>query len=245
MTRVKICGCRSVEQALWAAAAGADFVGMVFAESRRRVDPETAAEIVRALGTPLAQMEQEAPPVSFGAASSSLGSWFEHGAAALDRVLQRKRPLTVGVFAGMDPEAINGIVDDCGLDLIQMSGGEAWGACLLANRQVIKVVHVAESDSAAQLVERIQPGSAVAVMLDRANGSTLGGGGLSFDWQVAAGVASSLPLWLAGGLTAANVGRAITTVRPWCVDVSSGVETDGSKDEDKMRAFVQAVRDAG
>ena len=65
---------------------------------------------------------------------------------ALERLLERKRPLTVGVFANNDPEEINELVDECGIDLIQLSGGEPWGHCLLVARQVIKVVHVAEAD---------------------------------------------------------------------------------------------------
>ena len=121
---MKICGCRTPEQALAAAEAGADFIGMMFAESRRKVEPRGASEIVRALGTPLREMEQDAPPPMFRTDATDLRSWFEHGAPALDRLLERKRPLTVGVFANNDPEEINEIVDECGIDLIQLSGGE-------------------------------------------------------------------------------------------------------------------------
>ncbi len=244
MTRVKICGLRSVEQALWAAEAGADFVGLMFAESRRRVEPEMASEIVRALGTPLREMEMTLPPASYTPADASMRSWFEHGVSALERLLERKRPLTVGVFAGNDPDEINEIVDECGIDLIQLSGDEPWGHCLLANRQVVKVVHVGAEDSAAIVSGRIESGSAMAVLLDRGGDGVRGGTGLTFDWGVAAGVASGMPLWLAGGLSAENVASAIATVRPWCVDVSSGVETDGTKDLAKIRAFVQAAKGA-
>ncbi|HLF75959.1 MAG TPA: phosphoribosylanthranilate isomerase [Dehalococcoidia bacterium] len=242
MTRVKICGCRSVEQALAAAEAGADFVGLMFAQSRRRIDPEEASEIVRALGTPLADLEMALPPASYPPAGTDLRSWFEHGASALERLLQRKRPLTVGVFANNDPDEINEIVDECGIDLIQLSGGEPWSHCLLANRQVVKVVHVAADDSTASVTARLESGSAAAVLLDRAGDSVLGGTGQVFDWEVASGVAQGLPLWLAGGLTPDNVAQAITTVRPWCVDVSSGVETDGVKDVAKIQAFLRAVK---
>jgi phosphoribosylanthranilate isomerase len=245
MTRVKICGCRSVEQALWAAEAGADFVGIMFAESRRRIDPEEASEIVRALGTPLREMEMELPPASYAPATTGLRSWFEHGASALERLLERKRPLTVGVFADNDPDEINEIVDECGIDLIQLSGGEPWGHCLLANRQVIKVVHVASGDTTSSITNRIESGSAMAVMLDRAGDGVRGGNGQTFDWGVAAGVAAGLPLWLAGGLTPENVASAIAAVRPWCVDVSSGVETDGVKDAAKIREFLATAKGAG
>ena len=244
MTRVKICGCRGVEHALAAAEAGADFVGLVFAESRRRVDVQDASEIVRALGTPLRELEMGSPPALYRAAGSDLRSWFEQGAGALERLLERKRPLTVGVFAANDPEEINEIVDECGVDLIQLAGGEPWGACLLANRQVIKVVHVTAADDAAAVLGRMETGSAIAVLLDRAAPGSFGGTGAALDWQVAAGVSGAMPVWLAGGLTPENVGAAIETMRPWCVDVSSGVETANAKDVAKIGAFVRAAKEA-
>ena len=244
MTRVKICGCQSVEQALAAADAGADFVGLIFAESRRRISMEDAAEIVRALGTPLAGRELEGPPALHRAPEQGLAAWFQHGAEALDRLLQRKRPLTVGVFANNDPEEINETVDECGLDLIQLSGGEPWPACLLANRQVIKTVHLGPDDNSAGVIGRVQAGSAMAVHLDKAGPGVFGGSGETIDWQLAAGVSARMPVWLAGGLTPENVAKAIETVRPWCVDVSSGVETKGVKDLAKIRAFAAAVKES-
>jgi phosphoribosylanthranilate isomerase len=245
VTRVKICGCRSIEHALTAADAGADFIGLMFApSSRRRVDVEDASEIVRALGAPLARLEMETPPALYRTESDDLRSWFEHGAAALERMLARKRPLTVGVFAGNDPEEINEVVDECGIDLIQLSGGEPWGACLLANRQVIKALHLRDDDTVSTALRRVEAGSAMAVMLDKADDSAFGGTGQALDWRVAGEIAAAMPVWLAGGLTPENVAEAVRTVRPWCVDVSSGVETDGVKDAAKIRAFLTAVRDA-
>jgi phosphoribosylanthranilate isomerase len=245
VTRVKICGCRSVETALVAAEAGADFVGLMFApSSRRRIDVEDASEIVRALGAPLAKMEMENPPALYRTESDDLRSWFEHGASALERMLERKRPLTVGVFAGNEPEEINEIVDECGIDLIQLSGGEPWSACLQANRQVIKVLHVGMDDDAATALSRIETGSAMAVLLDKASDASFGGTGQALQWDVAAKIAAAMPVWLAGGLTPENVALATRTVRPWAVDVSSGVETEGVKDAAKIRAFVAAVRGA-
>ena len=245
MIRVKICGCRSVEIALAAAEAGADFVGLMFApSSRRRVDLEDASEIVRALGAPLAGIEMENPPAMYRAESDDLRSWFEHGASALERMLERKRPLTVGVFAGNDPVEINEIVDECGIDLIQLSGGEPWGACLLANRQVIKVLYVAPGEDAATTLGRIETGSAMAVLLDKGSDAAFGGTGEALDWGIAAEVAKAMPVWLAGGLTPENVAEATRAVRPWGVDVSSGVETEGVKDAAKIRAFIAAVRGA-
>jgi phosphoribosylanthranilate isomerase len=246
VTRVKICGCRSIEQALAAAEAGADFVGLMFAPgSKRRIDAEDASEIVRALGAPLADLEMETPPALYRTESDDLRSWFQHGAAALERMLARKRPLTVGVFAGNDPEEINEVVDECGIDLIQLSGGEPWAACLLANRQVIKALHLRGDDTASTALRRVEAGSAMAVMLDKADDAAFGGTGQALDWRVAGEIAASMPVWLAGGLTPENVAEAVRTVRPWCVDVSSGVETEGVKDAAKIRAFVAAARSAG
>jgi phosphoribosylanthranilate isomerase len=248
MTRVKICGCRSVEDALAAAQAGADFVGIMFAESRRRVSAEEAADIVRALGPSLREIEQTSPPAvhrlegALPSAGPDLRPWFEHGVAALERLLERKRPLTVGVFAGMDPEEVNDLAEESGVDLIQLSGGEPWGQCLLANRQVIKAVHVRPGEHAADVLGRVQTGSALAVMLDKASETAFGGTGERFDWALAASIAESMPVLLAGGLTPENVGEAIGRVRPWCVDVSSGVETDGLKDYDKVRAFLREAK---
>jgi phosphoribosylanthranilate isomerase len=243
VTRVKICGCRTPGQALWAADAGADFVGVMFATtSRRRVEVDDATEIVRTLGPSLRDLEQPSPPAVYRTGSEDLRSWFQNGASTLESLLERKRPLTVGVFAGNDPDEINEIVDECGIDLVQLSGGESWNACLMANRQVIKALHVRGDDSAESVTGRIQTGSATAVLLDRADEVAYGGTGKMLDWQVAASVATQMPVWLAGGLTPENVAYAIETVRPWCVDVSSGVETHGIKDEAKVRAFVEAAK---
>jgi phosphoribosylanthranilate isomerase len=242
--RVKICGVRAPEMAIAAAEAGADFIGIMFAESRRKVDPSEAYDIVHALGTPLSEIEQVSPPSMFRTDAVDLRAWYEHGASALERLLDRKRPLTVGVFANNDPDEINELVDECGIDIIQLSGGEPWGHCLLAARQVIKFVHVADNDDAASILARVETGCAMAVCLDKASAGALGGTGLQLSWQVAAEVAKQTPVWLAGGLTPDTVAQAVQTVRPWAVDVSSGVETDGAKDMAKIRAFVKAAKAA-
>jgi phosphoribosylanthranilate isomerase len=240
--RVKICGCRTVEDAFAAAEAGADFIGLMFTESRRQVSVEDASEIVRALGTPLRELEQPSPPALYRTDAADLRSWYDHGREALDRLLQRKKPLTVGVFARQDADEINEIADEAGIDLIQLSGGEPWSACLLANRQVVKAVHVNPKDTPRDVLGRIEAGSAAAILLDSADKTALGGTGKPLDWAVALEVSAAMPIWLAGGLSPENVSAAIETVRPWCVDVSSGVETGGAKDYEKVRAFVRASK---
>ena len=167
-----------------------------------------------------------------------------HGTQVIGRYLEAKRPLTVGVFADQSFEEINEIVEEAGIDLVQLSGDESWEDCLMIARQTIQVVHVSPLDSPSDPMALVEPGFAVALMLDAAHGPYRGGTGHTFDWEVARLVAGRMPMLLAGGLSPENVADAVRAVRPWAVDVSSGTETDGRKDYDRVRAFVRAVRDA-
>ena len=247
MTYVKICGNRTPDDVLAAAEAGADFVGMIFADSHRRVDVEEAQAMVRALGGPLSQQEIFAPPPSLVHGREELDPWFHHGAQVLTAYLGMKRPLTVGVFADQPIEEVNELAEEAGVDLVQLSGDETWEDCLLVAKQVIQVLHVGPVDTPADPLADVRPGFAVALMLDSAHGPYRGGSGQVFDWDVATRMAGRLPIFLAGGLTPVNVTEAVARVRPWAVDVGTGTETDGRKDYAKVRAFVQAVRaaDAG
>jgi phosphoribosylanthranilate isomerase len=209
----------------------------MFAErSRRRVAVQEAALIASAVGEPLRELDQDDPPPLHPGHFVSAADWFAHGAEALDRLLARKRPLVVGVFEDQQIDEVNEIADEAGLDLVQLSGDESWSECLLATRQAIKVIHRAGM-TADDIMSSIEPDAALALMLDTSRGS-----GTKGDWDVAAAVSSKVPMWLAGGLTAENVGEAIHVVRPWAVDVSSGVETNGAKDPAKIAAFVREAR---
>ena len=237
MTRVKICGCMRIDDALAAKEAGADFVGLMFArDSRRRLSIEDAQAIIEALGAPLRSLEQDEPPPLHHGVEGGAAEWFRHGAEALDRLLARKRPLTVGVFEDQPLEDVNTIADETGIDLIQLGGRESWSDCLLANRQVIKTVDVPAGATAEDVVAALQAGTAIASLLDVSRGR-----GIALDRKAAAEVAARLPVWLAGGLTPENVSDVVRDVRPWLVDVSSGVETGGAKDAAKVRAFVLAA----
>lgn len=244
VTRVKICGMRTPEDVLVAAEAGADFVGLNFASSKRRIDAATGRALVEALGAPLAahEFEEAAPPSA--EARADLTAWFQYGASVLDAYLAVKRPLTVGIFADQPIEEVNAIAAEAGVDLVQLSGDETWEDCLRVDRPVIQVVHVSPLDAPADALEFVQPGFAVALMLDSAHGPYRGGSGVTFDWSVARETAERVPMFLAGGLTPENVGDAVRTVRPWGVDVASGTETDGQKDPARVRAFIEAVRTA-
>jgi len=242
VTFIKICGNRTPEDILAVAEAGADFAGINFARSSRHVDAEEASAMVRALGEPLARHEMKLPPPAQPHVREELGPWFRHGAEVLEAYLHAKRPLTVGIFADQPIDEVNELAEQAEVDLVQLSGDETWEDCLLVTKQVIQVVHVSPIDSPSDPMENVQPGFALALMLDAAHGPYRGGGGKPFDWEVARRVAERVPVMLAGGLTPENVGEAIRRVRPWCVDVATGVETDGRKDYDKVRAFVDAVR---
>lgn len=244
MTFVKICGNRTPADVIAAAEAGADFVGMVFAESRRKVDTQEAYDMVRALGRPLAEHEFLTPPPAQPHVREEVGEWFRHGSRVLEAYLEVKRPLTVGVFADQSFEEINEIVEECGIDLVQLSGDEPWDDCLMIARQTIQVVHISPLDSPSDPMALVEPGFAIALMLDSAHGQYRGGSGQTFDWEVAQQISSRMPMLLAGGLTPDNVAEVVRTVRPWAVDVSSGTETDGKKDYDRVRAFITAVREA-
>lgn len=238
MTRVKICGCMRVADAIAARDAGADFIGIMFAEqSRRRVAVQEAALIAAAAGPPLSTLDQDEPPPLHPGKFDSREAWFAHGAGALDRLLARKRPLVVGVFADQPVHEVNDIAEEVGLDLVQLSGNEPWTDCMLLSRQAVKAMAPVAGALADDVLAQIEPGAAIAVMLDASRGT-----GTPIDPALAATVASSVPIWLAGGLAPENVGEAIRTIRPWAVDVSTGVETDGAKDPAKIASFVRAAK---
>jgi phosphoribosylanthranilate isomerase len=103
---------------------------------------------------------------------------------------------------------------------------------------------VERSVTPADVLGSIEAETAVACLLDTASEAVYGGSGRTMDWTVARDVAARLPIVLAGGLTPENVSEAIGVVRPWAVDVSTGVETGGQKDGEKIGAFVRAAKGA-
>ncbi len=203
MTRVKVCGIRTPEEARAAADAGADAVGFVFwPPSRRYVDPQEAAHIAQVL-----------PPFV----------------------------VRVGVFVNEPPEGVEEVARRVGLDAVQLHGDEPPEVCARIPRRVIKAIRVRDAGS----LKAAAAYSVSALLLDTYAPDTYGGTGRSFDWSLVEAIRYlRCPLILSGGLTPENVGEAIRRVRPYGVDVSSGVETGGRKDPEKIRAFVAAVRRA-
>lgn len=199
--RVKICGITSADDALHAAASGADALGFVFYErSPRYLTPAAAAAICA-----------ELPPFI----------------------------TRVGLFVNEAPERIRAIAGQCGLDAIQLHGDEAPDDCLAAPCRVIKGVRPSVGDDLDQLVRY----PVAALLVDAAIPGQYGGTGQRADWTVAAELAATRRIILAGGLTPDNVAEAIRRVRPYAVDVSSGVESaPGRKDPEKVAAFLRNAK---
>ena len=148
----------------------------------------------------------------------------------------------VGVFVDQPLEQIAGVAEAAGLDVIQLHGDEPLDACARAPRRCIRAVGVAAGFDAGSLAA--WPTS-ILPLLDASDASRRGGTGRTVDWSLAADASRLRRIVLAGGLGPDNVGEAIRAVRPFAVDVSSGVELEpGIKDHARLRAFVAGVRAA-
>lgn len=159
-------------------------------------------------------------------------------ARAIVRALPEGVP-AIGVFVNEDVAVINDTLDRVGLFAVQLHGDEPVDVIAAIRRPVIRALGAHDADG----IERLPPG--VMLLLDADDRERRGGTGQTIDWGRAARVAASRPTVLAGGLTPANVEDAVRTVRPYGVDVSSGVESRPRvKDAAAMRAFVDAVRRA-
>lgn len=146
--------------------------------------------------------------------------------------------LYVGVFVNASVAEIRAIMDTCGLSLAQLHGDETPKTLEALDGKAFKAFRGVPPS-----VNGFVREDAPAFLVDASVKGTYGGTGTTADWKGAAELAKYYPVLLAGGLTSENVEEAILRVRPWGVDVASGVESaPGMKDVNKMRAFVQAVR---
>lgn len=154
----------------------------------------------------------------------------------------------VGLFVNEEHDTINRIADEVGLDIVQLSGDETPECAKAIERPVIGTIRVDSSGRGDEegLFRRWQEAerSPWAVLLDAHVPGMYGGTGSVADWFVAADFARRSRIVLAGGLRPDTVAAAIRAVKPFAVDVSSGVETSGAKDADKIRAFVASARNA-
>jgi phosphoribosylanthranilate isomerase len=218
---IKICANTNLDDAQLAAELGADAVGFVFASSPRQV---TAADVA-------------------------------HITPHLPEGIE-----CVGVFHTFDAQQIASIAQECGLTAVQLHGGlnlellRQLDEIFNGQVKLIQTVHwQVDSDAAnaAVVAEQLRQigadGLAARVLIDTKVGANLGGTGVSFDWDAArttlAEAGAGLRLIVAGGLRADNVGDAIRRLKPWGVDVASGVEqSPGRKDPEKLAAFITAAR---
>ena len=212
---IKICGITRADDAVAAAEAGADAIGLVFADSPRRVSIESARQI----------------------------------AAAVDPHIP-----VVGVFVNADAHEILRVHRQIPLFAAQLHG--AWTASTLrsvaeAGMRPIPALRFGQDRAAlTAMAQNAMDCGTQEILLDAAVAGKMGGTGVSFDWKAARLWTQQFPetvRWIAaGGLTADNVSVAMHTLRPWGVDVSSGVEASpGIKNRPKIQAFIQAARSAG
>jgi phosphoribosylanthranilate isomerase len=146
----------------------------------------------------------------------------------------------VGLFVNADPEDIAATADQCHLDMIQLHGDESPGFCQALNRRLIKAFRVKDESSLSRLSDYRVSG----YLLDTYVEGAMGGTGKVFDWNLAVKAKQHGRIILAGGLAPDNVASAVRQVRPYGVDVSSGVEANpGHKDPAKVKAFIRAVRE--
>ena len=208
MSKVKICGVKRQDDIKYINRYLPEYVGVVFANSRRQVSPENAKALI----------------------------------ANLD-----KRVKAVGVFVNEPTERVLEIAHKCKLDVVQVHGDETPEYIYALKKQfdsyrkkvdVWKAVRVRNKDS----VEQIKHYNADAFVLDAFVEGSYGGAGKTFDWEVAVEAGKYGRIILAGGLNIKNVHDAIRSVEPTAVDVSTGVESDGMKDEDKIKRFICRVR---
>jgi phosphoribosylanthranilate isomerase len=213
MTKIKICGIRTLEEALAVIDAGADILGFNFyPQSPRYIKPGDCMRLV------------------------------VHLEAALRE--EMARITLVGVFVNAEPYYIHAVFRDCHLDNIQLSGDEPPEALEALGERAFKVLRPTTEEELFDAVNRYPRRTmAPAWLIDTYHPGLYGGTGQVVDWNLARKLAEQAPIILAGGLRADNVALALRQVRPWGVDVASGVESaPGVKDREKVAEFCQAVR---
>ncbi|MBN9387688.1 MAG: phosphoribosylanthranilate isomerase [Chloroflexi bacterium] len=213
--KIKICGIKTPEMALKAVESGADLLGLVFYPPSPRFLTDEAAA---------------------GLVESIAG--FE------------RKPGLVGLFVNVPLEEMARKAEQYGLDYLQLSGDEtpAQVAEISRVRPVIRALRLPatiEPEAALELAAPFGSLPGVTLLLDTHKQGMYGGTGQTGDWQAARAIAQNYPTLLAGGLKPGNVAQAVELVRPWGVDVSSGVEMDGApgvKDPLKIEQFCHAAR---
>lgn len=184
------------------------------------------------------------------------------GADALGFVMYRKSPrwvdptvaraiiaglppfvVPVGVFVNEEVGRVRTLMDECGFALAQLHGDESAAYCQTLGRPVLKALRLKDRGTFLALAEFQGRANVRGFLIDAFSDHSYGGTGQTVDWTLAREAARSAPVILAGGLKPTNVTEAIKIVRPYGVDISSGVEkSPGKKDPDKVKAFIDAAR---
>ncbi len=202
--KIKICGIQSDEEVLIMNREKPEYIGFVFAESKRKVDAKIVCDLKKALD---------------------------------------KHIKTVGVFADQPPSEVLNIAKICNLDVIQLHGRESINDIKKIKEQydkeIWKSIAVKEKKDLQKAFDFDQNST---ILLDSFSEQAKGGTGYCFDWNAAKNFSESRNYVLAGGLTPDNIVEAIKKLQPAIVDVSSGVETGGKKDQKKVKEFIRRVR---
>lgn len=218
--KVKMCGISKVETIPAIVDAKPDYMGLVFAPSKRQVTVDQAKILVEELHRGYAK---------------KYGSDTEHDKNGTIK--------TVGVFVNETVENLVTIANEANLDAVQLHGDEDEAFIQsLKERTNVEVWKAVQIRSAAD-VEKWIDSSADMLLFDAYHKDERGGTGEVFDWSSLD--AFERPFMLAGGLDSTNVARAIRTVRPYGIDISSGIETNGVKDDEKIKAFTKIVNSIG
>ncbi len=152
----------------------------------------------------------------------------------------------VGLFVNETAARMNDVAEAVGLDVIQLSGDEPAATIAELNRPAFASIRIdssGRSDEEGRFRE-LSAANPLAIMVDAHVPGMYGGTGTVADWFVAADFAVRYPIILAGGLRSDTAADAVLRVKPFAIDVSSGVETNGTKDSTKIRAFISAARSA-
>ena len=218
--KVKMCGISKVETIPAVVEAKPDYMGLVFAPSKRQVTVDQAKTLVEELHRGYAQ---------------KYGSDTEHD--------KNDTIKTVGVFVNETVDNLITIANEANLDAVQLHGDEDETFIQsLKERTNVEVWKAIRIRSAADVEEWIDS-SADMLLFDAYHKDERGGTGEVFDWSSLD--AFERPFMLAGGIDSTNVARAIRTVRPYGIDISSGIETNGVKDDEKITAFTKIVKSIG
>ena len=218
--KVKMCGISKVETIPAVVEAKPDYMGLVFAPSKRQVTVDQAKILVEELNRGYAQ---------------KYGSDTEHD--------KNDTIKTVGVFVNETVDNLITIANEANLDAVQLHGDEDEAFIQsLKERTNVEVWKAVQIRTAAD-VEKWIDSSADMLLFDAYHKDERGGTGEVFDWSSLD--AFERPFMLAGGIDSTNVARAIRTVRPYGIDISSGIETNGVKDDEKITAFTKIVKSIG